>query len=124
MTKHLGINMKRQEVLLCFDYQNGITYEEKKRMFTCELELFSIGTINLLLEPTSLVVINPIQIEKVIGIVDYGVNTKINHITIIKTIVNKELKTTFENKVCPKTYYHYIPCQIQIDETPTNIKMQ
>jgi hypothetical protein len=76
MTKHLGINMKRQEVLLCFDYQNGITYEEKNLMFTCELELFYIGTINLLLEPTSLVIINPVQIEKVIDTIDYGVNTK------------------------------------------------
>jgi hypothetical protein len=30
MTKHLGINLKKPKVLLCFDYQNGITYEEKK----------------------------------------------------------------------------------------------
>jgi hypothetical protein len=30
MTKHLGINLKKPKVLLCFDYQNGITYEEEK----------------------------------------------------------------------------------------------
>jgi hypothetical protein len=30
MTKHLGTNLKKPKVLICFDYQNGITYEEKK----------------------------------------------------------------------------------------------
>jgi hypothetical protein len=29
MTKHLGTNLKRPKVLLCFDYENGITYEEE-----------------------------------------------------------------------------------------------
>ncbi len=35
-------------MLLCYDYQNGITYEEKDIIFTIELKLFSIGIINLL----------------------------------------------------------------------------
>jgi hypothetical protein len=43
VTKHLGINLKRQDVLLCFDYHNGIIKEEKGMMFVNELELFSIG---------------------------------------------------------------------------------
>jgi hypothetical protein len=34
----MGINLKRPKVLLCFDYQNGITNEEKDMMFTNELE--------------------------------------------------------------------------------------
>ncbi len=44
MTKHLVINVKIPEVLLRFDYQNGITYKEKNIMFASELELFLLVT--------------------------------------------------------------------------------
>jgi len=37
MIKHPSINMKRPKVLMCFDYQNGITYEEKDLNFISEL---------------------------------------------------------------------------------------
>jgi hypothetical protein len=60
MTKHLGINLKRLEVFLCFDYQNGITNEKENRMFDCEPKLFFIGTINLPLEILEIVVFNTI----------------------------------------------------------------
>jgi hypothetical protein len=43
VTKHLGINLKRPYVLLCFDYHDGITNEKEYMMFVSELELFSIG---------------------------------------------------------------------------------
>jgi hypothetical protein len=32
--KHLGINLKRPKVLLCFDYKNGIIDEEEDLIFT------------------------------------------------------------------------------------------
>ncbi len=41
VTKHMGTNLKRLEVLLCFDYQNGITNEKEDMMFASEPELFS-----------------------------------------------------------------------------------
>jgi hypothetical protein len=44
-TKHLNPNLKILKVLLCFDYQNGITYEEENMTFPSELELFPIGII-------------------------------------------------------------------------------
>jgi hypothetical protein len=47
MTKHLGGEVKKLEVLLCYGYQNGITNEEKDIIFVIELELFSIRTIDL-----------------------------------------------------------------------------
>jgi hypothetical protein len=34
-------------VLLCYNYQNGITNEEEDIIFATEPKLFSIGTINL-----------------------------------------------------------------------------
>jgi hypothetical protein len=47
MVKHLGTNLKRHKILLCFDYQNGITNDEEYLMFINELDFFSIGTISL-----------------------------------------------------------------------------
>jgi hypothetical protein len=35
-------------MLLCYDYQNDIIDEEEDIIFATKLELFSIGTINLL----------------------------------------------------------------------------
>ncbi len=35
-------------MLLCCDYQNGITYEEEDIIFATKPKLFSIRTINLL----------------------------------------------------------------------------
>jgi hypothetical protein len=35
-------------VLLCYNYQNGVTNEEEDIIFATKLKLFSIGTINLL----------------------------------------------------------------------------
>jgi len=46
VTKHLGGEVGKSEVLLCYDYQNGITNEEDI-IFAIEPKLFSIGTINL-----------------------------------------------------------------------------
>jgi len=33
ITKHLGGEVRRPWVLLCYDYQNGITYDEKDIIF-------------------------------------------------------------------------------------------
>jgi hypothetical protein len=48
VTKYLGVEMKRPQVLLCKKYYNGITNEEEDITFVVKLELFSIGIINLL----------------------------------------------------------------------------
>jgi len=47
ITKHLGGEVRKPKVLLCYNYQNGITDEEEDIIFVIKLELFSIGTINL-----------------------------------------------------------------------------
>jgi hypothetical protein len=60
MTKYLGTNLKRPKILLCFDYQNGITNEEEDLLFANEPKVFSIKTINLLLDNLDIVVINSV----------------------------------------------------------------
>jgi len=44
--KYLGAKVKIPQMLLCYNYQNGITNEEEDIIL--EPKLFSIGTINLL----------------------------------------------------------------------------
>jgi hypothetical protein len=46
--KHLGVEVKRTKVLLCYNYQNDIINEEEDIIFTIEPKLFFIGTISLL----------------------------------------------------------------------------
>jgi len=48
ITKHLGGEVKRLEVLLCYDDQNGIIDEEENIIFVTKPNLFSIETISFL----------------------------------------------------------------------------
>ncbi len=45
---------------MCYDYQNGITYEEKDIMFATKPKLFSIGTISL---PKTIQSVETIDVE-------------------------------------------------------------
>jgi len=46
--KHLDNNTKRLEILLYYDFVNGITDEEEDVLLVAKLDLFAIGTITLL----------------------------------------------------------------------------
>jgi hypothetical protein len=46
ITKHLGNEVRRPKVLLCYDYHNGII-DEEDIIFAIEPKLFSIRTISL-----------------------------------------------------------------------------
>ncbi len=48
MTKYLGAKLKKPQMLLCYNYYNGITDEEEDIIFVIKPKLFSIGTISLL----------------------------------------------------------------------------
>ncbi len=60
-------------MLLCYNYQNDITYEEENIIFTTELELFSIGIINLL---------NTIYSMKSTNVEAMDVHVKINNLKL------------------------------------------
>jgi hypothetical protein len=67
----LGREVRRIEVLLCYNYQNGITNEEEDIIFTLELEVYFIGTISLLKMIQSMKTKN-------VGIMDKNVKTSIS----------------------------------------------
>jgi hypothetical protein len=69
--KHLGNEVRKHEVLLCYDYHNGITNEEEDIILAIELELFSIGIIKLLKTIQSMKTTN-------VGIMDIDVKTSIS----------------------------------------------
>jgi hypothetical protein len=66
----LGGEVRRLEMLLCYDYQNGIIDEEEDIIFDIELKLFPIGTINLTKTIQSVKTID-------VGIMDTNVKTSI-----------------------------------------------
>ncbi len=70
ITKHLGSEVRRPEVLLCYDYQNGIIDEKGHIIFATKPKLFSIGTISL---PETIQSIKTINV----GIMDIDVKTSI-----------------------------------------------
>jgi hypothetical protein len=47
VTKHLGSDVKQLEVLMCYNFQHRITYDEEDVIFTIELEFFSICIVIL-----------------------------------------------------------------------------
>ncbi len=107
VTKHLGGEIRRLEVLLCYDYQNDIIDEEKDIIFATEPKNFSIGTINL---PKT------IQSMKTtdMGITDTNVKTNIleqgSEVQNTKEKIPSnryEPEVTLEDKVYPKTYYKH-----------------
>jgi hypothetical protein len=70
VTKHVGSEVRRPKMLMCYDYHNGIIEEEEDIIFVIELKLFSIGTISLL---------ETIQFVKTtdVGIMDTNAKTSI-----------------------------------------------
>jgi hypothetical protein len=124
MIKHLGTNVKRPKVLLCFDYQNDITYEEKDSIFVSELELFSIGTINLSLIFLETIVINTIQPKIATEIANSKVEPCCNFKGSAKIVFDKKIKVNLKDNVYPKTYYHHMLGQVQIDETLAKVQVQ
>jgi len=60
-------------VLLCYDYQNGITDEEKDIIFSTKPKLFSIGTISL---PKTIQFVKTIDVK----IMDTSVKTTISEL--------------------------------------------
>jgi hypothetical protein len=117
VTKHLGGEIRRPKVLLCYDYQIGIINEEEDITFAIKPELFLIGTVSL---SETIQFMKTIDVKTIISEQEFEVqNTK-------KKIVDNryELEVTLKDKVYLKTYYSHQPRSVTVDETPTKIKAQ
>jgi hypothetical protein len=59
-------------------------------MFASESQLFSIGTINLPLDPMNVVIVNTIQIERITNTIDFVVEIGVNHRGSLETVVKRQ----------------------------------
>jgi len=117
ITKHLESEIIRPKMLLCYNYHNGITNEEKNIIFATKPKLFSIGTISL---PET------IQFMKTTDVVIIDTNVKINISKHGYDVLNTkkripsngyELEIALEDKVYQETYYRHQLENVVMDET-------
>jgi hypothetical protein len=112
VTKHLGIEVKRPQMLLCHNYHNGITNGGEDIIFATNVELFSIGTISL-----------PDTFQFVIIIESNHTSIEVkNHSTklsnIIFVLIKGEIKNRYElvialeEKMYLKMYYKDRPWNV------------
>ncbi len=122
ITKHFGGEVRRPKVLLCYNYQNGITNEEEAIIFVTKPTLFSIGTISLL---------ETIQHVKTTNVEIMDTNVKIIILeqefevhSIEKKIAGNiyELEVALEDKLYLETYYNHQPRSFVVNETLKKIK--
>jgi hypothetical protein len=71
----LGNNTKRLEVLFCYNFVNGVTYEEEDMLLVVKLDLFTINTITL---PESEILAMVVANEKINVDTKISIYTKIN----------------------------------------------
>jgi hypothetical protein len=120
INKKLGVETKRPQVLVCYDFMEGLIDEEENMIFEIELELFSIGTITISDEIVSLLSVESklkqrISNKKAIELMA----------SIRKTIeFNVRQEISLEDKVYKETYYHHSQVDIEMDETPIKIQVQ
>ncbi len=89
----MGGEVRRPKMLLCYDYQNGITYEEEDIIFVIKPKLFSIGTISL---PRT---IQPRK-DTNVGIMDIDVKTSISKQgSKVESTMKRILHNRYEPKV-------------------------
>ncbi len=62
----MGIEIRRPQILICYDFMEGLANEEEDLIFETKIELFLIGTIILSKETVSL---SSVKVSKI----------KINH---------------------------------------------
>ncbi len=90
-------------------------------MFDNEPELFFIGTISLPLKTLEIVVINTLQLKRIIETIDSRAEPYCNLRGSEKTTLDNKLKVNLEDKVYHKTYYHHTLGQMHIVETLTKV---
>ncbi len=106
ITKHLEGEVRRLKMFMCYDYQNGITYEKEDIIFVIEPNLSLIGTINL---HETIQYVKTIDVE----IMDIDVKTSISEQEIgmqkKKKVINNiyEPEVVLEDKVYLEMYYNH-----------------
>jgi hypothetical protein len=127
VNKKLGEETRRRQVLICYDLMEGIIDEEEDLIFETNIELLSIGIIIILDERVPLLNVGVTKIrinaesELEQGI-PYQRTTKVVASTTKTIEFYVKPKTSLEDKVYPKTYYHHNQVDIEVDGTLAKIQ--
>jgi hypothetical protein len=131
ITKHLDSNIKRPKVLLCYDFINGVTNEEEDMLLVAKLDLFTIGTINLL--KLKVLVVMCDAKTNIDAKIDTNAKIDINEKTSTDAKIDTNVEIDTNTKIGidlkisidkPIFYFPHPPEEISVDTTPTWIKMQ
>jgi hypothetical protein len=113
ITNKLGIQTKRPKVLVCYDFQSGISDDEKDVMFATELDMFSIRTITI---PT-----HTKHVPKLVYIPDIIMAEPIlkQHVVAIDVLVVKlAVPLDIVKQHLSKVFFHPKVGKTIVDETP------
>jgi len=112
--KHLESNTKCLEVLLYYDFGNGVTNEEEYMLLVVELDLFIINTITLLeLEILAMMIVD----AKISTNVEIDTNPKIG----ANTKIDIDMKINIDEAIFG---FPHTLGEIMVDITLAQIKMQ
>ncbi len=126
ITKKLGAESRRPQILICYDLLEGLIDEKEDLIFETKPQLFSIGTITISNETISLLSkrVSKIKINKEFntkqGTSNQG-TVEVAPSTTKTTKFNVRLKISLEDKVYLETYYHHNQVNIEVDETSAKI---
>ncbi len=116
VTKKLGVQTKRLEVLMCYDFHYGISNEEEDVMFTIKTNMFYVGTV---IESTRIELVS-----KWICIPNFSITKPIpKHVELIciliVNLINLVIPPDTIKQHLPKTFFHLEVGEMIIDETLT-----
>jgi len=97
VTKHLGNDTKQLEVLMCYNFQHIITYDEEDVIFTIKLEFFSIGPI-ILPKDSRILIESQVELDVIPQTVSSIPST---NVTCTLKLVGIQLVVSLEDMVYP-----------------------
>jgi hypothetical protein len=104
----LDSNIKHLEVLFCYNFVNGVTYEKEDTLLVAKLDLFVIGTITILEPKIFTKVVANAKTNKHAKI---GIDAKI----CVNTNINTNMKINIHE---PIFYFPHTPDKFLVDTTP------
>jgi hypothetical protein len=112
ITKKLGAQTKRPNVLVCYDFHFKILDEKEDVMFATKLDLFSIGTIKV---PTHIKLISkPVHIPN-LNIANLVLKKLVELVCVL--VINLAIPLNIIKQHLPKMLFHLEVGEMIVDET-------
>jgi hypothetical protein len=97
VTKHFGSDAKQLEVLMCYNFQHIITYDEEDVIFHNKIKVFSIGTI-ILPKEARILIESQVELDVIPQMISSIPNTNVKD---IQKLVGIQHVVSLEDMVYP-----------------------